>query len=55
MTTPNERDDDRTTDESVVEDQEEALLEDSETRHDRDQAPGTHLEHRTSDEATPPT
>ena len=32
-----------------------AILEDSEQRTaDRDDAPDTHLEHRTSDEATPP-
>jgi deazaflavin-dependent oxidoreductase (nitroreductase family) len=35
--------------------QAEAILEDSEARkQSRDASPGTHLEHRTSDEATPP-
>lgn len=35
--------------------QTEAILEDSDVRQaDRNASPGTHLEHRTSDEATPP-
>jgi len=35
--------------------QAEAILEDSEERMaSRDASPGTHLEHRTSEEATPP-
>jgi hypothetical protein len=35
--------------------QQEAILEESEERTaDRDAAPGTVVEHRTSDEATPP-
>lgn len=35
--------------------QQDLLLEDSEARAaDREAAPDTHLEHRTSDEATPP-
>jgi hypothetical protein len=35
--------------------QAEAILEDSEARiASREAAPGTHLEHRTSEEATPP-
>lgn len=35
--------------------QAEAILEDSEARTvSRDASPGTHLEHRTSDDATPP-
>lgn len=38
-----------------AEEQAETILEDSDRREaDRDAAPGTHLEHRTSDEATPP-
>lgn len=36
--------------------QAEVILEDSDVRsEDRDAAPGTFVEHRTSDEATPPT
>lgn len=35
--------------------QAEAILEDSEARTlDRDASPGTHLEHRTSEDVTPP-
>jgi hypothetical protein len=35
--------------------QAEAILEDSEERTvDREASPGTHLEHRTSEDATPP-
>lgn len=38
-----------------AEEQAETILEDSDRREeDRDAAPGTHLEHRSSDEATPP-
>lgn len=40
----------------VPEEQAAAILEDSERRsEDRDAAPGSFVEHRTSDEATPPT
>lgn len=48
MTDPDERDD--------LPEHQQVILEDSEMREaDRDAAPGSRVEHRTSDEATPPT
>jgi hypothetical protein len=47
------QDDDAAADD--VPEHQQLILEDSERREaDRDAAPGTHLEHRTSDEVTPP-
>ena len=41
---------------SKRDEQKDILLEESEVRaHDRDAAPDSFVEHRTSDEATPPT